>query len=542
MSIAFTPHILPIVGAALILAALLPVAWGNRRDPVARWLGATLVTLIIWAVGYVFEILSVELESKILFANLQFLGVATVSVCWWEMIRRFLGLKSVPKVIIAFLWLVPLATVAIAFINPAGLFRGAPYIDSGSALFPVLHADYGPWHNWVLVPEVGLLNAAVLVLLGRGMFRPHRFYRKQCALLFLSLALPLIGTALYVFDLTPWRDYNLTVSMAGLSGLLLAVGLFRWRLFDIVPLARDRVVDDLDDGVIVADGAGCIVDLNLSAEKLTGLERKKVIGRPAEEVLAAYPVLVELLGNPDARPSGTIGHREMVTRFNDISRYYSLGFSLVTTRRGDSLGKAVVLHEVTERVRLFEQARELANKDDLTGLANRRHFFELTTKEFERSRRYGGPASFMLLDIDHFKQVNDTFGHRAGDMVLRELVTVCRRALRSTDVMGRFGGEEFAVLLPQTKLADAVTVADRLREAVGSMRVGAGTYGDGITVTFSLGLTQFKNDPSTGPDTLDTVLERADKALYQAKSLGRDMVVASRGTASLEAPGLRAVI
>lgn len=542
MNIAFTPHILPFVGAALVLAALLAVAWSNRRDPVARWFAATLVTLIIWAVGYVFEILSVELGSKILFANLQFLGVATVSVCWWEMIRRYLGLKSVPKVVTALLWLIPVATVVIAFINPAGLFRGAPHIDVGAAPFPVLHADYGPWYTWVLLPEVGLLNAAVLTLLGRAMFRAHPFYRRQYALLFLSLVLPLIGTVLYVFDLPPWSDYNLTVAIAGLSGLLLAVGLFRWRLFDIVPLARDLVVEDLADGVIVADGAGRIVDLNLSAERLTGLERRGVIGRPVEKVLVAHPVLVELLGAPDTGPSRMVSHREMVTKLDDINRYYSLSSSPVTTRHGDSLGRAVVLHEVTERVELFEQARDLANKDDLTGLANRRHFFDLTTKEFERARRYDCPVSFMLLDVDHFKQVNDTFGHRAGDLVLRELATVCRRTLRSTDVMGRFGGEEFAVLLPQTELGEAMMVADRLREAVGSMRVGARTYGDGITVTFSMGLTQFENGPSAAPDTLDTVLERADKALYQAKNLGRDMVVASRGTAMLGVPVLRAVI
>jgi diguanylate cyclase (GGDEF)-like protein/PAS domain S-box-containing protein len=547
MHVSFTPHVLPFVGAALVLAALLPVAWNNRRDPVARWFTATLVTLLIWAVGYVFEIVSVELESKILFANLQFLGVATVSVCWWEMVRRYLKLRDIPRAVTAFLWLMPVVTVVIAFANPAGLFRGTPFIVAGAAPFPVLHADYGPFYTWGLLPEVGLLNGTVLLLLGRAIFRSHRFYRRQYVSLFISLALPLVGTALYVFDLAPWSDYNLTVALTGISGLLMVVGLFRWRLFDIVPLARDLVVEDLADGVIAADRGGRIVDLNHSAERLIGIERKAVIGRPIDEVLSAYPVLVELLGAPVTGPAGISGHREMVIRADGISKYYGLSYSLVATRRGDCLGRAVVLHEVTERVRLLEQARELANKDDLTGLANRRHFFDLVTRELERARRYDSPVSFILLDVDHFKQVNDTFGHRAGDLVLREVATACRRALRSSDVMGRFGGEEFAILLPHTGIDEATEVADRLRRVVESIRAGVNTYGEGIAVTVSVGLAEFEGGSSVHPDNLDTLLERADKALYQAKGLGRNMVVTSkpatvRETAEPDHRTLRAVV
>ncbi len=453
MSLSFTPHILPFLAAALVLAGLLPIAWSNRRDPVAFWFGATLVAFIVWAVGYSFEILATGLDGKLLFANIQFLGAATVSVCWWEMIRRYMGLGKIPRALTAFLWLMAAATVIIAFTNPGGLFRGQPFIHTDTAPIPVLHADYGPWHTYAFMPVAALLNVAVLALLGWRVFRSRNFYRKQYLVLFVAFLLPLAATVLYASGLQPLRDYNITPAVAGISGLLLAVGLFRWRLFDIVPFARDLVVEDLADGVIVADKHGRIVDLNASAERLTGLKRDQVVGRPAGEALAHHPVLSEALATPNDGPSHTVTRDEMVVKSENLNRYYGISSSRVMARRGKFLGRAVVMHEVTERVRLVEQVRELANTDDLTGLTNRRHFLELTGREFELSRRHDYPVCLIMFDVDRFKEVNDKYGHRAGDLVLRELATHCRSVLRSSDVVGRLGGEEFAVLLTHAELA-----------------------------------------------------------------------------------------
>jgi len=535
----FTAHIAPFAGAALVLALLLHVAWNNRRDPAARWFAATLVSLLVWAVGYCFEILATGLEGKILFANVQFLGVATVSVCWWEMVRRYLDLRKIPRIVPPMLWLIAAATIVLAFVNPGHIFRGAPFIVSDATPFPVLHADYGPWYLWVLLPETALLNLGVLLLLARATIKAKRFYRRQFILLFAALAVPLAGTALYVFDLLPWSDLNLTVALSGLSGLLMGVGLFRWRLFNIIPLAHDRVVENLADGVIVVDREDRIIDLNRSAQRITGLDRDRVFGQAATDALSSYPAIIEVLAAPDGDPSVGASRRDMVITHSGIPRYFALSSSEVTSRRGEPLGSTVIMHDITERVRLFEQARELANKDDLTGLPNRRHFFEMTTKEFDRARRYHQPVCLLLFDIDHFKQVNDTFGHRAGDKLLRDLAKIWRRELRVSDLIGRVGGEEFAVLLPETDLMLATEVADRLREATESVPVSSaiGNKQDYMTVTISVGAAELQKTRAGALETLDSVLERADRALYQAKDMGRNAVVAST-----EAPALRAVV
>jgi diguanylate cyclase (GGDEF)-like protein len=162
----------------------------------------------------------------------------------------------------------------------------------------------------------------------------------------------------------------------------------------------------------------------------------------------------------------------------------------------------------------------LATTDSLTGISNRRHLLTLAEREFQRAQRYRHPFSILMLDIDHFKSINDTYGHATGDEALKLMADVTRNALRQVDIFGRFGGEEFVVFLPETPLPDAVTVADRIREAIASVSVAMDDAA--IRMTVSIGVATYQ----TEEPNLDTLLMRADKALYEAKQRGRDRVVA----------------
>lgn len=178
-----------------------------------------------------------------------------------------------------------------------------------------------------------------------------------------------------------------------------------------------------------------------------------------------------------------------------------------------------VLQDVTERRSLEADLLRLATQDELTRLSNRRHFLEQARREVERSRRYGSSLSLLMVDADHFKQVNDTHGHAAGDAVLRALAETGRKLLRDADSMGRLGGEEFALLLPETDLAQAVVVAERLRKAVGEMRVALPGGGE-AQLTVSVGVAAL----GPGAENLDELMRRADAALYAAKDKGRNRV------------------
>ena len=174
--------------------------------------------------------------------------------------------------------------------------------------------------------------------------------------------------------------------------------------------------------------------------------------------------------------------------------------------------------EIVERQKAQAQLLELATTDSLTGLHNRRYFMDSAHQEFDRARRYQMPLSLLLLDADYFKTINDRYGHPVGDQALQVLAAIGQRLLREVDLFARIGGEEFAILLPQTDAVAAWNVAERLRQAIMDQPTSTGE--GPLRLTVSLGLA------SLGPATvdLDDLLRRADVALYQAKLNGRNRV------------------
>jgi len=172
------------------------------------------------------------------------------------------------------------------------------------------------------------------------------------------------------------------------------------------------------------------------------------------------------------------------------------------------------------QVRAAELRKDLIQNalvDQLTGVSNRRHFYQAAEVEFERFIRYRRPFSLLMMDLDHFKNVNDQFGHPVGDKVLKDLASTINREKRDTDVFGRIGGEEFALLLPETSLSGATDIAVRVRRACHGISLPAS---DSRRVTVSIGVTQVRS----GDSNFDEVLARADETLYRAKNNGRDRV------------------
>ena len=174
--------------------------------------------------------------------------------------------------------------------------------------------------------------------------------------------------------------------------------------------------------------------------------------------------------------------------------------------------------DVTDKQRMLKELEALARTDCLTRIWNRRYFFELGQREVARARRNGSPLTLIFFDVDHFKRINDTHGHDAGDSVLKEIAVLVREHLRQLDIFGRMGGEEFAVLLPETDLDRAEQVAEKLRQAIAHHDVVLGQTR--INCTASFGLALFENES----EGLDCLLCAADQAMYSAKSNGRNSI------------------
>jgi diguanylate cyclase (GGDEF)-like protein len=196
-------------------------------------------------------------------------------------------------------------------------------------------------------------------------------------------------------------------------------------------------------------------------------------------------------------------------------------FARVRTHLELKLTRDQLKTALEEQKKLSQKLEKLATIDSLTEIPNRRYFLDLANKELQRTQRYGQEFSLLMLDLDYFKNVNDTYGHAAGDEVLIQMTKTTTNCLRNVDIFGRLGGEEFAILLPQTCKQQAEYVAERIRKNVAETSVE--TPDALITITLSIGITIYQKEDQK----IEDILKRADQALYEAKAQGRNRVIST---------------
>lgn len=254
----------------------------------------------------------------------------------------------------------------------------------------------------------------------------------------------------------------------------------------------------------------------------------------------------DILKELQANLNGVIRNARQLTVGNFSSNYGQMGeISAALNTMGKALQTALsrleqqtkdlttlsesLRREIDARIAVEEDLRreqmllqKLASTDPLTGLANRRYFFQLAGREMERIRRTGSQACLAMLDIDHFKTLNDNMGHTEGDKALTYLAKIITSVIRPYDLVGRYGGDEFIFLFPETHTEDCRAILERLRDSVEKGRISAGKGAPCLTV--SIGLTELDQKKARGVQALDQAITRADEALYQAKETSRNRV------------------
>lgn len=288
-------------------------------------------------------------------------------------------------------------------------------------------------------------------------------------------------------------------------------------------------------------GAGeCPVDVILMDLMMPGMDgieatrRIKAVGRLRDIPIVMVTVNADQQSLEHAFQAGAIDYiTKPVNRIELRVRVHSVlklkeEIDQRKIRERELMDLAGRLAEVNKRL------KEMAIRDELTGLYNRRHFMEHARAEFMRHKRYGSSLSLLMIDADHFKTINDNYGHSVGDLTLAALAEIGRRQLREVDIFARIGGEEFAILLPETALEDAVVVAERIRASVefSSLREDGGRAlrsdlgaNQGLRFTVSIGVAC----TNAQLEDVDSLLKMADRALYAAKNAGRNRVECSEG-------------
>lgn len=302
---------------------------------------------------------------------------------------------------------------------------------------------------------------------------------------------------------------------------------------ELIPIARDIVMDHIPQLVVVMDANDLIIDANEVAEIWAGIPKAEMLGKDPIHIFTKWSQFLNRL-------LVTEETREEVTLSGEPLRIVELMVIPIKNKNDGTLsGRVVVAHDITERKQaendandmneilwgkieevesLQTQLREQAIRDPLTGLFNRRFFSESLEKEIAQAIRDNAPLSFIILDIDYFKKINDTYGHKCGDFILQTFAKFLSNNVRTADLLCRFGGEEFVILMPNASTESAYERAEVLRTQFEEMNINF--ENQKIKSTFSAGIATFP----THSGSSETVLSLADQALYQSKANGRNRV------------------
>lgn len=319
-------------------------------------------------------------------------------------------------------------------------------------------------------------------------------------------------------------ERNPAISAALVCTILLSVLLIRRDQFNVRPVARSALIDQVRDILLVVDPNRRVADCNRAAASWLGASDSLLIGSDAQDWLP--PDLCEMLAADMAQ--------HVVLPWTKSGQDYWFEVTAADLVIDNEVhGKLVTLRDVSER-RCVEmelaanrqelelanaKLQELANTDSLTNLANRRFLMEQLSAEIERHSRSGLTLGLLMLDLDHFKQINDRYGHPVGDRVLQQAAKCMQQTVRESDVVGRIGGEEFAIIAVDTKDEGPFVLAARLKENLADVKVETGD-GQIVSFTVSIGCMHFTG----GVVDADTLMTLADQALYASKNTGRNRV------------------
>ncbi len=528
----FNIFVFPHIVSSLVLFALSIYSFRHRKIPMATPFALLMLAAGLWCLFYSLEICSVDYSLKLIWAQARFIGLAPLSTLWLAVGIQHIGtikwFRGVRWLILA---IVPFSVIILSLTSSYHtLFRYNYSLLQNTQVSLIIFKN-GPLF-WIYAIYSYFMAGITGIILYRSFKGRSIIRHRQTVFVISGIALFIIVDILFQAGITPIKQYTLSPAALGISGILMGLAVFQYRILDLAPITQSMVMNGISDIILVADDTDRLIEFNRAASELFGLDIYSSTGMFIYEI---HPFFSGICRSDK-------GVFDAHLKINNTGKDFEVSVEPVYFGGKHVVGTLVHLRDVTEHKRMEReirqrnveltdkiekiealqiQLREQAIRDPLTGLFNRRYMDEMIERDFSLAQRTGIPLSFTMIDIDYFKSVNDTWGHQAGDSLLKALAAMLTEKTRKSDIVCRYGGEEFLIVLNGVASLQAHSMIENIRM---SFELLITLHHDiEIKTTFSAGIASF---PEHGDDAW-SIIRIADEALYIAKHEGRNRVIIS---------------
>ncbi|WP_394234900.1 histidine kinase N-terminal 7TM domain-containing protein [Niallia oryzisoli] len=473
--------------------------------------------ITIYCFASAFGLMSTTLAEIKFWTIIQYIGMPVSSPLGLLFIMQYLGMKVTRKTWLALLT-IPCISLIMVATNDWHHFHYRVFEIDPILGTPYIHMEIGIWYMIHGVFTFACMFVAFFLVLYHWK-ETAKMYRPQLITLLFGQLVPMLTAFIYLIGLTP-PGFDPVPMVLWISSLLYLWSISSSRMFTIMPIAKDAIFNSINDGVMVLDASSRLIEFNQASIQMFPQLNKSMVGMDFSKAW------LDLSGDPFPFTLEDEAYsQELKLATEDQSeRTYQIRVTQLQQENNRN-GRLIIFTDITELKRLQEKLERHAYYDELTQIYNRRAFFQQSTQEFAEAKNLSSAYTVILMDVDYFKKVNDTYGHSLGDQLLVHVVNVCKTQLKEGELFARYGGEEFVLALQGYTASEGEALANRIRSCLETQPLLT-TEGN-ISVTLSLGVAEASKGTE---ETLNELLNKADKALYSAKEAGRNRVQVYTGT------------
>ena len=457
-----------------------------------------MVLSIIWMMAFLLEQIITANHLKVLFDKIQYTGSILIPVGLFFLVARYVNFNKIFKLkYIAIISAFPVVTLFLVLTN--GLHK-LVWVDAKLVLFDsfsVIVKEYNTiYFIFVIYTGILILSGIIIILINtiKLFIKPDGENRWKRFFLIPYISIPWLIILVKSLGFNPFPYIEETSIITVICTMAVIVAFNRTKIREIMPMAFKTIFNNMDDGLVLIDRKENVLKLNLASQKIFHTSINKVAGKPLNYLLAGL----------DENPNVFLGNKDLKIGNNGSQYFYNPRQTEIKSDRGKPLGKVIVLRDITKIRKAEENIKYLSFYDKLTGVYNRA-FFDIELKRLDAGRQM--PLSLVIGDVNGLKLINDAFGHFYGDELLRKIADILKACFRKEDIVARWGGDEFTVLLPDTSYSTTTQIVDRVHKKCMECST------DTMLISISMGVTTKEN----ANENIEELFKEAEDKMYRHK-------------------------